>query len=71
MFKLTKETLEQGVKYVLIEVVQVSILLTWTNFTPFSSASIVDFKHVNVSWAIYSIFTFYGKVCTKHILGLF
>ena len=44
LFKLTKETLEQGVKYVLIGVVQVFILLTWTYFTPFSSASSASCK---------------------------
>ena len=37
------------------------LLLILTYFTPFSSASIVDFEHINVSWVIYSIFKFYGE----------
>ena len=33
-------------------VVLIFLLLTWTYFTPFSSASIVDFEQVNVSRVI-------------------
>ena len=35
--------------YVVIDVALVFLLLTLNIFTPFSSVSIVDFEHVNVS----------------------
>ena len=33
-----------------IDVILVSLLLTWTYFTAFSRVSIVDFELVNVCW---------------------
>ena len=33
-----------------IDVILVSLLLTWTYFTAFSRVSIVDFEQVNVCW---------------------
>ena len=53
MFKVTTETLEKGVKYV-INVVPVLLLLTLllTYFKPFSTVSIVDLEQVYVSWVL-------------------
>ena len=33
------------------DVDMVSLLLAWTDFTPFSSVFVVNFEQVNVSWA--------------------
>ena len=53
------------------DVVLVSLLLTWTYFTPCSSVSIVNFEQVNTNWtAIMSTFSYlkqqlWKKNCTK------
>ena len=52
--KFTRETLEQGVKYVKLtmanDVVLVSLLLTLNIFHICSSVSIVNFEHGNAGW---------------------
>ena len=34
-----------------------ALLVTFTNFTPFSSVSIVNFEHVNADWGGYIVLT--------------
>ena len=45
------ETLEKSVKYVVIDIVLVSLLLVLNIFYTFFSVSIVDLEQVNVYWA--------------------
>ena len=57
MFKLTIKTLERRRQNVVIDVVLVYLLLTWTYFTPLSTVFIVDFEQVNVSWVVNKAYT--------------
>ena len=45
------KTLEKSVKYVVIDIVLVSLLLVLNIFYTFFSVSIVDLEQVNVYWA--------------------
>ena len=42
--------------YILNDVVLVSLLLTWTYFTPCSSVSVVNFEHVITAWVAVNYF---------------